>query len=144
MKKYDELNTILLIDDDEATNYYNESIILSSEVEVETVIVYNAQDGLDYLTGKGKFEGRDSSEHPGIIFLDINMPGMSGWDFLEEYNKLKEFQKAEIIIAMLTTSLNPTDQERAEKLEDIKQFMHKPLTKEQVQTLIEQNFKEVK
>ncbi len=51
---------------------------------------------------------------PGLVFLDINMPGMFGWDFLEEHKNLPSGQKAKIVVAMLATSLNPDDREKGE------------------------------
>ena len=143
MRKYKHLNSILLIDDDEATNFLNEATIEDMNLDLRIYTVYNAQDGLDFLNKTGKFDDRTSNTDPGIIFLDINMPGMSGWDFLEEYDKLEEEKKAKVTIAMLTTSLNPDDKAKAESMGAIKEFMYKPLTEEQVNELIEDNFERI-
>lgn len=143
MKKYKGLDTILLIDDDEATNYYNAAVINKLNLGIETKITYGAQEALNYLTERKDSTDKHSNPKPGIILLDINMPGMSGWDFLQEYDKLKESQQAKFVIAMLTTSLNPDDKDKAEDIDDIKDFLHKPLSEAQVLKIIDANFEKI-
>ena len=77
---------------------------------------------------------------PGIIFLDINMPGMNGWEFMDAYHQLSESQKAPIVVIMLTTSLNADDRERALQDKDIATFYHKPLRSEIVMELVNKYF----
>jgi CheY-like chemotaxis protein len=140
MKKYEGLNCVLLIDDDEATNFINKLIIQKSEIDAEIIACKSGQEGLDFLSCQGKYLSSSEYPQPGIIFLDINMPGMNGWEFLENYNKLSEDQKAKIVVAMLTTSFNPDDEEAGKSNQDVKQFMHKPLKKDMLFSIIEENF----
>ncbi|MDW3209783.1 MAG: response regulator [Reichenbachiella sp.] len=123
MKK---LNCILLIDDDEPTNFLNEMIISQLNCTESIVAVQSGREALDYLGSQvdGQFP------QPDLILLDINMPGMNGWEFLVKYKNLDESQKGKVIIMMLTTSLNPDDEAKAHGIKDIKSFMRKPLTKE--------------
>jgi CheY-like chemotaxis protein len=72
--------------------------------------------------------------------LDINMPGMSGWEFLEAYSKLPEDKKKEINIVMLTSSLNPDDKIKSLRNPDVKEFINKPITVEKVQKLADTYF----
>jgi CheY-like chemotaxis protein len=65
---------------------------------------------------------------PQIIFLDINMPVMNGWEFLEEYEKLPSTFKESIFVIMLTTSVNPMDFENAKDFESVHGYRRKPLT----------------
>ena len=65
-----------------------------------------------------------------IILLDINMPRMNGFEFLEAYDKIDDEQKARAVVIMLTTSTNPTDLEKAQQYGAISKFMNKPLTTE--------------
>ena len=141
MKKYDGLNCILLIDDDDATNFVNKLIIQRASVDTEIKACTSAQEGLEYLTCTGKYESEDRFPQPGIIFLDINMPGMNGWEFLDEYKKLPDDQKAKIVVAMLTTSMNPDDQALGESNSSVESFMHKPLRENMLFEIIENNFK---
>ncbi len=140
MKKFSGLDCILLIDDDKATNFLHTLTINDSGLEVKVQDVENAQDGLDYLTCKGKFIECAEFPRPGIILLDINMPGMNGWDFLREYEKLPEDIRARVVMAMLTTSLNPDDATHAKKIGYLKGFISKPLTKEVLMKIVEENF----
>jgi len=65
---------------------------------------------------------------------------MNGWEFLDEYKKLDASQKAEVVIIMLTTSLNPADKERAEKITEIRGFQTKPLTHEMLVEIVDRHF----
>lgn len=132
----ENLECILLIDDDDMTNFINQKIIEQTKLNCKVEVAISADEALDFLTSSGRYSG-DDFPSPGIIFLDINMPGMSGWDFMDRYQQLPEDQKAEIVIAMLTTSENPADREKAEKISEIDQFFSKPLTKEKVLSLTE-------
>ncbi|HVX52462.1 MAG TPA: response regulator [Chitinophagaceae bacterium] len=134
------LECILLVDDDEATNFVNSYTIKKTGLEVHVQLAADARQALDYLTCKGEYSRLDKYPQPGIVFLDINMPGMSGWDFLKEYQILPVEQKAHIVIAMLTTSLNPDDREKGEQNTDIKKFITKPLTAEMLAEVIRANF----
>jgi len=96
---------------------------------IETVL--NGQQALDYLTNSGKYERSDGIyPQPMLILLDINMPVMDGWEFAEAFSKLDKSQKGEIIIVMLTSSLNPDDREKASSLTAISGFQNKALTME--------------
>lgn len=119
----------MLIDDDEPTNYINE-MILNSTGRVEYIYTsQTAMEALDYLTSKGKFSNSGYiNPTPDIIFLDINMPGIDGWDFLEEYRDLQIAGKEEIAIIMLTNSFNPDDEKRAAETEEIAEYRNKPLS----------------
>lgn len=127
---------ILLIDDDEATNFVHQMIIEKCGCSSHLQFAYNGKEALEYLTKKGKYEN-NVDPLPGIIFLDINMPLMNGWEFLEEYKTLPDEIKASVVIAMLTTSLNPDDAEKANSYSDIKGYLNKPLTKETFSMIIE-------
>jgi CheY-like chemotaxis protein len=80
-------------------------------------------DALEYLKSK-----RDP--HSDLIFLDINMPGMNGWEFLQEYNALDKELQGQAVIIMLTTSDNADDVAKAGSWSFISDYITKPLTKE--------------
>jgi CheY-like chemotaxis protein len=67
---------------------------------------------------------------PELIFLDINMPKMNGWEFIEEYSRLKLNGDGRTVIIMLTTSMNPLDLEKSKKSPHIAAFKTKPLNAE--------------
>jgi CheY-like chemotaxis protein len=131
-----KLNSILLIDDDKATNFMHTYLIKKTLV-VDTVISkLNGEEAIAYLTTKKDGE----YPQPDLIFLDINMPVMNGWEFIEEYKK-SNFSKKSVLIIMLTTSLNPIERKRAEKIEIISGFVTKPLTAEYLQDIVKSYFK---
>lgn len=143
MKKFKNLECILLIDDDEATNYINKMVIQNADLDVNIEVCENGRIGLDYLTCQGRYASEKEFPQPGIIFLDINMPGMNGWEFMDAYKNLPNNQKARIVIAMLTTSLNPDDEFKGESNLEIRSFMHKPLTLEMLMDIVSSNFTEI-
>lgn len=134
MKK--KLNCILLIDDDRATNFLHEMVLSEMSVADEIIAVESGMEALKYLTS---IEGGKYPQ-PDLIFLDINMPVMNGWEFLEEYEKLDKSAKARFVLMMLTTSLNPDDHETAKTLPLVSGFLSKPLTPKMVQDVLEENF----
>ena len=136
MKK--KLNCILLIDDDEATNFINKAVIRHLDCAETVVAVESADEALDFL--KEKIE--DSYQHPDLILLDINMPSMNGWEFLEEYKKLNHLQQAKFVIIMLTASLNPDDKSKADSIEVLDGFERKPLRAENLQGILDKFFLE--
>lgn len=136
-KLNNKFDCVLLIDDDEATNFYH-TIVLEEEFNwVEVQSVKSAKEGLDYLLHKGVYA---NCPHPGIIFLDINMPGMTGWDFLAEYDELSKDIHDRTVVTILTTSVNPDDRERAATIPAVKEFVNKPLTPEAFWKVVNENF----
>lgn len=132
-----KLNCILLIDDDEPTNFLNKMVIEEVDCTERIEIMQSAREALRYLsntTNKGKYP------QPDLIFLDINMPAMDGWEFLEKYNQLHNEQKAKIIVVMLTTSFNPEDELKARNIAGVSGFRNKPLTTDVLKQILHQHF----
>lgn len=130
------LNCIMLIDDNRDDNFYHERVIKKSNAAHKVISIESAVEAIRYL----KNEDNHETNHPDLIFLDINMPEMNGWEFLEEYEKLDERLRSKVIVVMLTTSDNPDDQARAEKLGILADFKTKPLTKEMLNEIIQKYF----
>jgi CheY-like chemotaxis protein len=133
------LNCILVVDDDEPTNFFTEMILQESGCVKHIKLVQSAQEALEYLI-KSEEPGVDPELYPSpdLIFLDINMPAMNGWEFLEEYKKLSIADK--IIVIMLTTSLFPEDQSKANEMPEISGFEHKPMTPEKLKDILHKHF----
>jgi len=128
-----KLNCILLIDDDSEDNFFHQMVIEEMNIVDHIEVALNGVEALNFLK-------KENHTHPDIIFLDINMPKMNGWEFLEAYAKLNPDQKAKLLVVMLTTSINPLDKERAEQFPDIIGFNSKPLTKEMLNEILEKHF----
>lgn len=133
-----KLNCMLLVDDDEGHNYLNKLVIEESAVARHIRTVWNGSEAIDYVAGRGVFEENgEKYPRPDLILLDINMPVMDGWDFMQEYGKLDEARKRRTMIVMLTTSLNPDDRDRARTIPDIADFRTKPLTTQAVEEVVQ-------
>ncbi len=132
----EKLNCILLIDDDETTNYVNTILVNKAECAEEVRSVTSGHGALDYLKS---VDENGNHPQPDLIFLDINMPIMSGWEFIEEYEKLLPEQRGKVLVWMLSTSNNPDDYDRAMKLGS-NGFMAKPLTISKLMDVIKKHF----
>lgn len=124
----------MLIEDDETINFYNEFLLKDLGLTDHVVIAENGKAGLELLQ---QFK---PEELPELIFLDINMPVMNGFEFMEEYEKLPEENRANALIIMLTTSMHDADRERARQFKSISDYVFKPLMEEKVQELVKQYF----
>lgn len=131
-----KLKTIMLVDDDANTNLLNEIIISKMNIAEEIIIFQNGKLALDFLTVKNKEE---QFPQPDIILLDINMPLMNGWDFIEEYKKIDKDQKAGILVVMLTSSINYEDRDRALNSGVVTEFINKPLDEIMIREIIEKH-----
>jgi CheY-like chemotaxis protein len=131
-----KLQTILLIDDDQATNFLHKMVIKKTDCANSVKVELNGEAAINYLNTKqdGKYPS------PDLIFLDINMPRMNGWAFLEEYEKLNDGQQGGAVIVMLTTSLNPDDMAEAKKYKEISEFRSKPMTQNMLMDIIQKYF----
>lgn len=115
---------VLIVDDDEVNNYLCTRIINLCEFSQDVTACTNANDGLAYLK-KSAPDGL-----PDIIFLDINMPIKTGWDFLDEYIKLEEILDKKIQIYMLSSSVYEEDISRAKGIPSVKDYISKPLSED--------------
>jgi CheY-like chemotaxis protein len=135
------LNCILLIDDDEPTNFLNQMVLEELGITKHIKVAQNGEEALGYL--KKTSTGDENFPLPDLIFLDINMPAMNGWEFLQHYSGLPQNQKANVVIVMLTTSLNPDDRAKAHQISEVTGFETKPLTADKLKALMEKYFPEV-
>jgi CheY-like chemotaxis protein len=133
MKK--KLNCILLVDDDHEDSYFHKLVINEMNITNSIQVAENGLEALEFLK-------KENQVIPELIFLDINMPKMNGWEFLEQYKHLDKNQKARITIVMLTTSVNPDDLRRAQEMEDVTGYKTKPLSVEMLNEILHKYFPE--
>ena len=131
-----KIKFVLLIDDDKATNFYNLMMVSRHEQFSEVSSVTNGQDGLDYLVEakSGKFKT------PDLIFLDINMPGMNGWEFLTEFEKLGSAFTSKIKVIILSTSSDPDEVKKTIENYNAEDFISKPLSLPILNNVYENHF----
>jgi CheY-like chemotaxis protein len=121
----------MLIDDDAPTNFFHREVLLQAHFTKNILVFEQASLAIEYLLDQNR-EGA----LPEVIFLDLNMPGMDGWEFLEVYQeKVRPLYPKIRLIVMLTTSENPDTREKARKYDVLDTFMTKPLTDEKLNKL---------
>src|SRR5688572_12967290 len=101
------MKKILLIDDEPVFNFLHTEIILSSDVDCEIETALNGQQALDII---GKNFKQDNRIHD-VIFIDINMPIMNGFEFISSFETLEVVKKGKTILAVVSSSLNVRDEE---------------------------------
>ena len=132
----------MLIDDDEPTNFLSRMIIEDADCTNHIQVIDGGENALKYLLNS-KESGYNSEQYPwpDLIFLDINMPAMNGWEFLEKYKELRREHRSNVIIIMLTTSLRGEDVQRALELKIVvTDYLEKPLSTEKVAGIMRQYF----
>lgn len=129
----EKLSSVLLVDDDPTTNFLNELLLKSLNVTERVLVAENGALGLDLLAQT------TSPDEPSLILLDINMPGLTGIQFLEAYAQLPRARQNSTVIIMLTTTMDARDLNRLEEL-NIAGLVSKPLTEEKVKSILQLHF----
>lgn len=124
---------ICIIDDDKVYQYTATKSIQSTDVVKRILVFDDGEKAYQYLTEN--FSTRENL--PDIIFLDINMPYMDGWEFMEEFVKLKPKLTKKITIYMVSSSIQEEDINRAKSLEEISDYIIKPIAPDTFIELIE-------
>ena len=127
------IKSILLVDDNPADNLFHQLLIDEMKVTETLIAVEDGEEAIDYLR-------THLDNLPSLIFLDINMPRMNGWEFLDEYDSFPSSVKSKIIIIMLSTSANPKDISRSQEYLTVSNFETKPLTKESLENILDHYF----
>lgn len=125
MKK---INSILLIDDEDIANFINQKVIESLNIAQRIQTFDSGVRAMDYLKLIQDENAYYRMFAPQIILLDINMPVMDGFQFLDEFDKLSIFKQKPIDIFMLSSSPNSDDIDRANKNKNCSGYIIKPLT----------------
>ena len=126
-----KISEIMLIDDDVPTNYLS-NLIIEDKNCCETVSTFNmATEAINAL----KENQSNNQKLPDIILLDLNMPRMNGWEFMEAFNQFS-FEKQMPKVYILTTSMNPDDKTKALKTSSVAGFRKKPLDEDMLDEII--------
>lgn len=126
-----KFHSVMLIDDNEIDNLINQKMIESSSISQHILIHTGARSAIEFLRNIEKLSSTVPEAKkliPEIILLDIDMPLMDGFQFLEEFEKFSELIKSSTKIVMLTSSLNPSDLNRAKKSKYVTKYLNKPLS----------------
>jgi CheY-like chemotaxis protein len=128
MKKID---FVYIVEDDEIASFVIKLALESHASFSNNAIFQNGKLAIDMLSKPNS----NLEKLPDIIFLDINMPIMDGWEFLEKFSTLTMDKSISVII--LTSSINPEDAEKAKTFKHVKGFLSKPLDLEKLDQVLE-------
>lgn len=134
------LDLVLLVDDDDTTNYLNKRLLTDMKVAKEIKVLKNGKEALDYLSEACGDKPDSTLKCPDLIFLDIKMPMMDGFEFLEEYQRKGLDAGDHVIILMLTSSASFYDLERIKNFKKVKKHYSKALTNHDVKEILAEFF----
>src|SRR5688500_4302814 len=130
----EKFRTVMLIDDNEIDNLINQKMIEAASITENIYTHTGAKSAIEFLKNMERLDVADKVL-PDVIFLDIDMPLMDGFQFLEEFEKLGNAAKKKCSIIMLTSSINPQDFNRSKKYANVKLYLNKPLSHESIMKL---------
>lgn len=133
MSKY---NAVMLIDDNEIDNLINQKMIEAADLAKYIYTHTGAKSAIEFLRNVESLEDELTNQVlPNVIFLDIDMPLMDGFQFLDEFEKLHKSTKEHCKIIMLTSSINPQDVSKSKKYTSVKEYINKPLSQDSLEKL---------
>ena len=133
------LDLILCVDDDPITLMLCKMVIAKSSFATEIITAQNGEEALNYFDDlKLNNLGAEIKKYPSLVFLDLNMPVMDGWEFLDHFSKEEyatAFKNTKIIV--LSSTIDPNDIEKSKTYPMVLDFLSKPITKEILEHLKE-------
>lgn len=121
MKK---IESTCIIDDDDIIIYGVKRIMKEIDFCDDILVFNNGQDAIDAflnITAQGK-------KLPSVIFLDLNMPIMNGWEFLDDFMKIPNHNRENVIVYIISSSVDPRDIERVKHYDMVHNYILKPIT----------------
>jgi CheY-like chemotaxis protein len=126
--------SILLVDDDEINNFISIKLIKKALLTTEIMACLNGKYAIDQLVD---IQRKDPAKLPDYILLDINMPIMNGWEFLDEYKRLNIDPLGKSKIFIISSSVFSNDINKARSYPLVKSFISKPLSVEKIKEMFE-------
>ncbi len=130
------INTALIIDDDSISGYLTNKVLKKLNLSENIISFPTAEASLQFLK---EFQQKSAGNCPELIIVDIFMPGVDGFGFLEEFNTLSLNNREEVKIGFLTSSTHEKDINRSNDL-GVSFYLNKPLKVEEVKAILEEHF----
>ncbi|MCS7017979.1 MAG: response regulator [Cytophagales bacterium] len=132
-----KFHSVMLIDDNDIDNLINQKMLESANICENIYTHSGAKSAIEFLKNMEKLSKSLPNARilPDLIFLDIDMPLMDGFQFLDQFDKLSAETKRHCQIIMLTSSINQQDVHKAKSYGYVKKYINKPLTIEEIRKL---------
>lgn len=140
MSDLSKINKIMLIDDDEIHSNLCYELIIKSGITNSVSVFNDAEVALHFIHKNAN----EADLLPDLIFLDINMPFMDGWEFLDAYEAIKPEVKKDIVLILLTSSVYKNDIEKAKQYKSVVEYIKTPISIHKLLETKEEYFKKVK
>lgn len=125
---------VCLIDDDNIYQYTARVILESTGLAKQIHSFYNGSEAISYFKDEKNLQ---PDTLPDVIFVDINMPVMNGWEFLEEYHKLYALLPKYIAVYVVSSSVDSSDMQRSRSFKAVSDYLVKPVNRSKYQELME-------
>ncbi len=129
-------NCMLLVDDDDISNFINQRVVLSTNLTDHIHVTKNGLEALEFIRAHCS-DNNNTPGCPDVILLDVKMPIMDGFEFLTEFEATEKHLSERIKIILLTSSNNPSDIERAKDF-NVVGYINKPLTPDKLNEVFAQ------
>ncbi|HEY0743492.1 MAG TPA: response regulator [Chryseosolibacter sp.] len=127
-----KIANLWIIDDDPMASFYIKRLAELGDLADIITIYDKARGAVDYL-----LHHKESLEHlPDVILLDIYMPDLDGWGFLEEYGKIKHLLSKNVDVYIISSSGHLKDINKAKSMLEVKGYIQKPVTKDKLRELV--------
>ena len=130
------MKSILLIDDEDINLFILQNLLRLSGIKGEIVFFNTSMKGINHL--KGLIDRGE--KFPDLILLDIEMPVLNGWDFLDMYKQFDKTYTYDCKVIIFTTSIIEQDMIKAKSYEEVEDFVNKPMTIEMLKTIQQAHF----
>lgn len=127
-------HTVCLIDDDKIYQFTAKKMLEATGMAKDIRSFYDGSEAIAFFSGE---HSKDPSNLPDVIFLDINMPIMNGWEFLEEYEKIRNYFPKSMALYVVSSSVDDADIRRSRQYNSVTDYIVKPITRVRYQELLE-------
>jgi CheY-like chemotaxis protein len=124
---------VCLIDDDKVYQFTSKMILEATQLTSRIITFFNGQEAIDFFLDP---ENQQIDILPDVIFLDINMPIMNGWNFLEAFDKIFHSLPKRILIYVVSSSVDESDMEKSKSFVSVADYVIKPINKEKYRLLL--------